>query len=200
MNGAYDVGDMDTVEHLSRLDDAFRGTVLELFQRPAPRAIYAGQPEDHDGDVMHRANRDPFAFGFCTGDGAVALRVDRRFLIDPGTVMISIDADGGEIDHPLRARCRDVICMLSQYRVAVSVRRNGNQQAVALLQKRGYVRSRHSPIKDHGPDTIGAQFFGLVLRTHGARNIAAVEADELGKRQRGIPQPETEKLRHACSF
>jgi len=82
---------MDAREHLSGLDDPADAAFAQFRERPAPRTIDSGQPEDMQRQV---GNRLPLLFGHHPPAPARSGRGQRRRLIHPGAVMVAIDGGG----------------------------------------------------------------------------------------------------------
>src|SRR5690606_23852540 len=101
---AGNVGHMDAVEQLARLDDAPRRSAHEVDERVAAGAIDAGEPQDRDGHARFPAGGEPALLGFDTGDRAPRHRPAFALLIHPGAVMVAVDTDGGEIANPAQRR------------------------------------------------------------------------------------------------
>ena len=98
---AGDVLDVDAAEDLAGLDDAPRGARAQLPERPAAGAVDAGEAEDVERQIRHRA---PLGLG---GDARAAARGgggEGRVLVHPVPAPVAVDAGGGEVAGPEEAR------------------------------------------------------------------------------------------------
>src|SRR5690349_2251620 len=101
---AGDILDMDAVEHLAGLHQPPRSAFGEVDEGIAARAVDAGEPEHGDRHAALAAVLDPGLLGREAQLRAAGRRTGFARLVDPGALVVAIDADGREISDPSERR------------------------------------------------------------------------------------------------
>src|ERR1700730_4114650 len=196
---------MDAVEHLARLDDTPRPARLQGFQRIGAGPVDSRDADDGDRNAACRAQAKPGAFGIDAVAGARQRRRQRRGLVDPSSVMIAVDRDGGEIDDRGEARRRrNGVVHLRQHRIGAVIGGNRDEERVRV-RDRARERRRCVPAVeyDHLDRAATVQRCGqrrrVILAAGGADNAIEPSAVKRNVMLRRVTEAQADQGGHAAT-
>ena len=197
---------MNPGEHLSRLDDAPRGSVAEPVEHVPAGTVDAGKAENVNRHPVRPAEGKPRALGGETPLGAFLAGPGRVVLVHPTAAPVSVDARRREVADPLDAgEPADHAGHGGQHRVAAGLRRGRDQYVGRAVEEPRIVDGQDGEsIRDKGARALGpprgaddVPELAAGRAREGLRAIAEAEADQLSRRAGHTLSPGIRGLRRS---
>ena len=202
-DGPGNVGNMDAVEHLARLYQPAGRPLPEIFKRVPARAVNSRQSErSAPGGSWRSAKDSQSVFGPNALDGALRNGFAGGVLINPGTVMIAIDPDRGQISDPVRPGGGNVSPhAVIEDRVAGFARPDGDQHMGRRLARASAIPSPRSCRRRTGTvrRPVTPQGFGFFLQIASCRRSSRI-CCRISLAMKAFEEKPTPKIRTGAWF